>query len=433
MQAAVLPADEAERLQTLRRYEILDTLPEQAFDDLTLLAARICDTPIALVSLIDQDRQWFKSRVGLDTTETPRDLAFCAHAILQTDIFIVPDALEDARFRDNPLVVFDPLIRFYVGAPLITADGHVLGTLCAIDRRPRQLEPGHAEALRALSRQVVSQLELRRSLKLLERSFSQISQAQNTLASQAKELQRSNKALEQFAYIASHDLQEPLRTIQAYGGILKDESEAVLSPSSREYLDYMLIGAARMSTLVSDLLAYARVTTTSQPFEPVELGQIARNVMADLKERIRETRALVEIGELPRIEADPLQMHQLLQNLIGNALKFHRDSVPPIVQIQGRKLPGNEAAGLRADSNRYEITVRDNGIGIDENLMGRLFTPFQRLVSREQFEGSGIGLAICKTIVERHGGSIGLRSKLGEGTTFIIELPATHPKSAVEA
>ena len=160
--SAPIPQNEAKRLKVLWQYEVLDTVPEEVFDDLTELAARICEAPIALISLVDEKRQWFKSKVGITVSETSRDLSFCAYAITQSELFIVPDATQDKRFANNPLVTSDPKIRFYAGAPLITPDGHALGTLCVIDKVPRELRPDQKHALRILARHVVTQLELRR-------------------------------------------------------------------------------------------------------------------------------------------------------------------------------------------------------------------------------------------------------------------------------
>jgi len=165
-----LPAatTEAARVAALDRYAILDTEPEQAFDDLVILASHVCKTPMAMLSLLDDHRQWFKSKVGVEIRETPRDVSICSHAIQQQDLFIVPDALQDARFRDNPLVVGEPHIRFYAGAPLIDEDGFALGTLCVVDRQPRELDAEQKEALKSLRRLALRQMELRRNLKFLK-------------------------------------------------------------------------------------------------------------------------------------------------------------------------------------------------------------------------------------------------------------------------
>jgi len=173
------PANEEARIIALDKYGILDTDPEQSFDDLTLLASHVCETPIALISLVDEDRQWFKSRIGIGASETSRDIAFCSTAILQSDVFVVPDALADERFRHNPLVVSDPHIRFYAGAPLINEDGYALGTLCVVDRAPRELAPEQKEAIKALSRLVLAQLEFRRNLILLKEALTDRTKAEH--------------------------------------------------------------------------------------------------------------------------------------------------------------------------------------------------------------------------------------------------------------
>lgn len=207
MEIAKLPPDEDERLSALEAFDILDTLPEPAYDDMTRIASQICGTPIALVSLIDDKRQWFKSRFGLDATETPRDLAFCAHAILQPDdLFVVEDATADPRFSDNPLVASGPRVRFYAGAPLVTSSGHALGTLCVIDNKPRKLTTEQQESLRALSRQVIAQLELRMTIKKLESNRLALQASHDTLEASRDQLADLCDTLECQADIIERDL-----------------------------------------------------------------------------------------------------------------------------------------------------------------------------------------------------------------------------------
>jgi two-component system, NtrC family, sensor kinase len=186
-----MPENEQARVAALQKYAILDSEPEQGFDDLTLLASYICETPIALISLVDENRQWFKSKVGVSASETSRDVAFCSTAILQNDVFVVPDALQDERFRNNPLVVSEPNIRFYAGAPLITEEGYALGTLCVIDRTPREFGVEQRDALTALSRLVLAQLEFRRNLILLKEALNDRTKEEHERQRELIELQET--------------------------------------------------------------------------------------------------------------------------------------------------------------------------------------------------------------------------------------------------
>lgn len=231
------------------------------------------------------------------------------------------------------------------------------------------------------------------------------------------QLERSNRELQDFAYIASHDLQEPLRKIQAFGERLASKFAPSLDQEGLDYLERMRNSAARMQSLVNDLLIYSRVTTKAKPFAPVDLQQVLTDVIGDLEERIRETGGHVEASNLPVLSADRTQMYQLFQNLIGNALKFHREGTPPVVKVTGAFVQETPYRKM------FEICVKDNGIGFDEKYSERIFLPFQRLHGRDKYSGSGIGLSICRKIVERHNGSLVARSKPGEGTTFLFTLP----------
>ncbi|MBW4605492.1 MAG: PAS domain-containing protein [Calothrix sp. FI2-JRJ7] len=233
---------------------------------------------------------------------------------------------------------------------------------------------------------------------------------------QRQELTRSNEELQQFAFIASHDLQEPLRKIKAFGDRLKSTCNENLSVQGRDYLERMQNAAGRMQALIEDLLALSRVTTRAQPFVPVDLSQIAYEVLSDLEETIAQASGRIELGDLPTINADPLQMRQLLQNLIGNALKFHRPKLAPIVNIYSEII-------TQKNIHMYQLVVQDNGIGFDEKYCDRIFQVFQRLHGRSEYDGTGIGLAICRKIVERHQGSIIAKSQPGQGAKFIVMLP----------
>lgn len=233
-------------------------------------------------------------------------------------------------------------------------------------------------------------------------------------------LERSNRELENFAYVASHDLQEPLRKIQAFGNLLEDEFGEKLG-EGRDYLDRMRNAASRMSALINDLLAFSRVTTKKEPLRKVALNGVVDGVLEDLEDLVRRTNGTVNVSKLPSVIADATQMRQLFQNLIANALKFHKPDVAPIVDVKAQKI-GEE----------YEITVSDNGVGFDERYLDKIFAVFQRLNGREKYEGTGIGLAVCRKIVERHGGSITAKSAPESGATFIVTLPNLKHKEGEE-
>jgi PAS domain S-box-containing protein len=251
--------------------------------------------------------------------------------------------------------------------------------------------------------------------------ITQRKRAEITLLEQADKLSRSNAELEQFAYVASHDLQEPLRKIQAFGDRLKTKYDAGLGPEGLDYLTRMQNAAARMQILIQDLLSLSRVASNAKPFTSVDLGDVVRTVVSDLEMRIQDAQGRVEIGALPVIFGDRGQMAQLFQNLIGNGLKFRKPGESPVVKIdsQAQTLPSGVAG--------WQINVEDNGIGFDEKYRDRIFQIFQRLHGRNEYEGTGIGLAICRKIVDRHGGSVTANSSPGAGAKFIITLPQQTP------
>jgi signal transduction histidine kinase len=245
-----------------------------------------------------------------------------------------------------------------------------------------------------------------------------------TLRAVRAELERSNRELEDFATIASHDLQEPLRKIQAFGDRLSERSSAALDEESLDYLARMTSAAGRMQTLINDLLHYSQVTLNPEPPRPVDLGQVVAEVLTDLDERIRTTHGTVRVGPLPTVMGNPLQMRQLFQNLIANALKFHAAGVAPQVHIDALARGGVRPTRLDPQRQpRWEIKVRDNGIGFDQRHAEKIFAPFQRLHGRQAFEGTGMGLAICRRIAAVHGGSITAQAGARGGSTFVVVLP----------
>ena len=306
----------------------------------------------------------------------------------------------------------------WLGIPLCTPNGTIGALVVKSYVDSAAFSPKDIELLTSVGSQIAMTIQRQRAQDQMERTAAMLS--------------RSNRELQDFASVASHDLQEPLRKIQAFGDRLRHKYEHQLSDDGHDYLERMLNAAQRMQTLINDLLTFSRVTTKAQPFSKVDLTLVAREVLSDLEVRIEQTGATVELSDLPVIDADPLQMRQLLQNLIANALKFQKPDQGPVIKIFSES-HSNSAEGATwtlSNPEVLQLSVADNGIGFDEKYLDRIFTVFQRLHGRNTYEGTGVGLAVCRRIVERHNGSITARSQPGRGATFIVNLPVNQPKGA---
>jgi signal transduction histidine kinase len=400
MQDAVTyePSAEQDRLDALYGYQILDTPAERDFDDITLLAAQLCDTPMSAISLVDSDRQWFKARIGLAACETSRESSFCAHAMHAAGIMEVEDARRDPLFATNPAVVGDPFVRFYAGAPLVSADGQPLGSLCVIDRRPRRLTTNQREGLLILARHVMVQLELR--------------QYGRQLAAANQRLLEAERVKDEFLARVSHELRTPLTSIHGYLEVL-DEPD--LPPgTATKFLSRIRRNSDRLLALVDDMLLAAQFSSGAVHLDRrgVDLATLAHTA-ADQNRPLAESKGLritaESTGAVP-VDADPVRLAQALDRLILNAVKFTSQ--------------GQVSIRAAVEGKRSVLQVRDTGIGIPAEERGRLFTPFRRAsaAERSEVQGVGLGLNIVKAIVDGHGGTVTLDSETGHGTTVTITL-----------
>jgi PAS domain S-box-containing protein len=307
-------------------------------------------------------------------------------------------------------------IQAYACHPLIS-QGRLIGTLSFGTRTRSRFSAQDLDLMKTVSDQVAVAMERMRLIDALQRSRDEL---EKRVEERTAELARSNRELQDFASVASHDLQEPLRKVQAFGNLLAEKYGESLDDEGRDYLARMKSAAARMQVLIGSLLDYSRLTSRAVPFSEVNLNEAANEALLNLEIRIKETGGHVVVDGLPIIRADRSQVVQLFQNLIGNGLKFHKESDPPRVKVYARPGKGTK----RGKSDSWEITVEDNGIGFDETKVDRIFEPFQRLHARSSpYSGTGMGLAICRKIVERHGGTITAKSEVGKGSAFVITLP----------
>jgi len=372
------------RLAALRSYGILDTRREPAFDDITRIAAMICDVPIAVVNLIDQERQWFKSEIGLGVNETSLETSFCAHAIRQQEMMVIPDTTADARFRDNPLVTGEPGLRFYAGAQLRTPDGHMLGTVCVLDMQPRELSPDQLDALRALARQVMAQLEMRRLLAASRQSSSYRSR---------------------LMAIAGHDLKTPLRSASyAISKVRRQVDDA-----QAKTLDTALDALRQIDGDFSELAAIA-VTGSDDALpdlEDVALDEVLQSVLGTWR-RLAELKKLQlrYVATSIHVQSHPVLLATLLGNLIGNAVKYTDK--------------GSVLVGCRRQGAQVVVEIIDTGCGLAPEQSGQLFQAFHQLDPSS--DGLGLGLWIVHSTAETLGHTIQVRSIAGSGSRFSVQM-----------
>lgn len=406
VQSASIPGDEDRRLASLQALNVLDSPPEAEFDALVQAASLVCEVPISLISLVDHDRQWFKANHGLaGATETPREVAFCSHAILGDDVFEVPDALADQRFNDNPLVSGAPDIRFYAGAPLILSDGAHIGTLCVIDRQARQLSERQRAILAQLGTAAAKALEGRRAL-LLE---------QEMLAAKLRARDELEHLKSEFLAAAAHELRTPMTSIYGFAELLIQRD--MPAEKQRRYLDTIHRQCASMMELTSELLELSHLESRrGRDFnkQAVALDQLTAEVLGDFKLPAGRQPADLQIDPAGHwtVQGDRQKLRQALLNLVSNAYKYSPDGGPVTVRLQ-----------CDAEARQIQMVVQDRGVGIPADKMGRLTERFYRADPSGKIPGTGLGLSIVKEIAQLHGGSLQMDSVAGVGTTATISLP----------
>jgi len=536
MHTAPLPPNEEQRLARLRGLGVLDTLPQKAFDDISALAQVICGTPVALITLIDRDRQWFKSRIGVDETETARELAFCSHAILDQDkVMVVENMVQDERFHDHPLVTGPTNVRFYAGAPIVTADGFALGTVCVVDQMARQLHSVQLDALSRLSALVATLLEHEKARQVeaartahaakLEheeltamaaagldlqayidadgvyrhvnqtylnyigctrdqvigmtvkerlgdatyhnmvegqmaramsgetviyqrqshfkvagarhmevallpvrgagkevigvvmrgRDIQELKNKERLLGETIVQLEKKTLEQERFIHIMSHDLREPINSINNFTSLLEADHAQDMPPPAQRYLGFVRAGGLRMASLLDSLLRYVRLERHALASGPVDMVALVEQVRDDLTAALTQARAQVKLEPMPTVQADEALLRIVLQNLIANAIKFAQPQVPPAVRVSATRQNGFD-----------QIHVEDNGMGISPEHQASIFDMFKRLHTRKTHDGSGLGLSICRRIAALHGGHLSVHSVPGEGSRFTLHLPVPH-------
>lgn len=404
--------NEVKRLANLERYAVLDTPNEVAFERMVNLVARLFEVPIAMVTFIDRDRQWFKACIGTDLRENTRALSFCGHTILTNEVMVVPDAVTDQRFCDNP-VVQDLGVRFYAGASLRTSDGHNIGTLCMYDFKPRaDLSTAERETLQDLAAMVMDDLEARLTATRAVHAEQLLAQVNQELAARLEQLGNLNAAQKRFVADASHELRTPLMLIQ--GNIEMILKYPDLNPTERE--SALLDAKAeteRLSRLVSDMLHLARNDSfQTDTYTTLDFAQVVRSSIEESRALANDHTLSLNISAAGHVLGHADRLKQLMVLLIDNACKY--------TPAAGRIEVSTSNLG-----DQLELRVRDSGVGIAESELERVFERFYRAKSARgnDLDGTGLGLPIARAIVEAHGGRIWIESELGVGSCVIVRLP----------
>ncbi|MFV8269377.1 sensor histidine kinase [Flavobacterium sp. GT2N3] len=389
---------EEERIKLLESYSILDTLPEAEYDNLTLIASQICGTPIALITFVDEERQWFKSHTGFDVSETPRDYSFCAHAINDPEnIFIIPDARNDVRFHDNPIVAGQENVIFYAGVPLTNEEGMPLGTICVIDHKPKVLTPDQIRSLKALSVQTMKLLELRLKKLQLEKTL--------------EALEKKNQELERFAYIAAHDLKSPLANISGLSDVFIDNYNEIIDEDGKEIIHLIKTSSSKLREMIDSLLAYSK----SNILEKENNSEVSISVLEKELSNLfifKNNCSIKFKSNVSFLFINKTAIEQILINLVTNAIKYN-DKENIEIEIE-----------VIEESDCYKIAVSDNGPGISKEFHNVIFDIFEVVstVDRYGVKGNGIGLATVKKIVEAFDGTINVESEMGKGSKFMFTL-----------
>jgi signal transduction histidine kinase len=421
MQRADLPANETHRLAALHALDVLDTGPEEEFDALIKVASLVCGVPISLISLVHSERQWFKANLGLPgVSETSRDIAFCAHAILDDQLFEVQDAKRDVRFADNPLVTSAPDIRFYAGAPIVLGDGSRIGTLCVIDRQPRQLNATQREIVSNLAMAAAHALEGRRAIRAMQKSAAELAASERSLKQARDSAQAANIAKSRFLATMSHEIRTPMNGVLGMAQLLL---AADLAQVERiKYAQTILTSGNTLLELLNDILDLSKIEAGKLQLEAKAFGVDAllgntRNLFSGAAQAKGLQLDVEWHGPAyQRYQGDAYRLGQMLSNLVGNAIKF---TVSGSVRLACVELSRQNGRAM------LEFSVTDSGIGIAPEDIGLLFKPFSQTdssVTRE-FGGTGLGLSLVRTLAQAMGGEVGLSSEPGRGTRFWFKVP----------